>query len=114
MVMSNPAFQFESDHGLRIQLRFDDLLLDELLLHADAQDAGYEADSLDSNPFAEMSAAQARSRKSDWDELDLYTCWKEQSGNRFGCGSSAPSIPRSQRQYDGDNSFEFCEPLAVR
>lgn len=113
MVKLNEAFQFESDNGLHIQLQFDDLLLEELLLDADTG-AGDEADPLSVNPFAEMTVSQARSRKSDWDELDLYTCWKEQSDNRFGCGSPAPSIPSSQRQYDGENSFEFCEQFAVR
>ena len=47
----------------------------------------------------------------DFDFLswEVYSCWKQQHANRFGAGTSAPSIPRSQRQYDGDNHFDFCE-----
>ena len=50
------------------------------------------------------------------DELawDIYSCWKEQMFDRFGCGSRAPSIPRSQRQYEGDNSFDYCEVIVLR
>lgn len=113
MVKFNEAFQFESDHGLQIQLRFDELMLEDLLRDSDT-DAGNGDEVLAVSPFAKMTVSEARSRKSDWDELNGYTNWKEQSGNRFGCGSPAPSIPRSQRQYDGENSFEFCEQLAVR
>ena len=36
------------------------------------------------------------------DVWEIFHCWKEQQG-RFGGGSPAPSIPRSQRQYDGGN-----------
>ena len=36
---------------------------------------------------------------------DIYNCWKEQLSDRFGGGTRAPSIPRSQRQYDGDDYF---------
>lgn len=49
------------------------------------------------------------------DELawDAYSCWKEQLSDRFGGGNSAPPVPHSQRQYDGDNHFEYCEIWAI-
>ena len=50
----------------------------------------------------------------DFESWDLLSCWKEQQSDRFGGGNAAPTIPHSQRQYDGENSFEFCEQLAVR
>ena len=50
----------------------------------------------------------------DFESWDLFSCWKQQQADRFGGGNAAPVIPRSQRQYDGENSFEFCEQLAVR
>lgn len=42
----------------------------------------------------------------DFETLEIYRCWKEQSFVRHGAGSPAPSIPRSQRQYDGENWSE--------
>ena len=50
----------------------------------------------------------------DFDSWDLLSCWKQQQADRFGGGTPAPGIPRSQRQYDGDNFYEYCEPLAIR
>lgn len=50
----------------------------------------------------------------DFESWDLMSCWKEQQADRFGGGNAAPVIPRSQRQYDGENHFEYCEQLAVR
>ena len=50
----------------------------------------------------------------DFDSWDLLSCWKEQQSDRFGGGNAAPAIPHSQRQYDGENYFEFCEHLTVR
>lgn len=44
---------------------------------------------------------------------DVYSCWKEQLSGRFGGGTPAPAVPRSQRQYDGDNCFEYCETWSV-
>ena len=38
----------------------------------------------------------------------LFSCWKE-NALFHGGGSPVPGIPHSQRQYDGDNHFEFCE-----
>lgn len=38
---------------------------------------------------------------------DIYSCWKEQLTGRFGGGTPAPSIPNSQRQYDGDNFEDY-------
>ena len=46
--------------------------------------------------------------------LELFSDWKAAKGDRFGAGSPNPYIPRSQRQYDGDNHFEYCEPFAWR
>jgi hypothetical protein len=40
------------------------------------------------------------------DALELYRFWKEQTPRRHGAGTPAPSVPRSQRQYDGDNGFD--------
>ncbi|MCP4479282.1 MAG: hypothetical protein GY818_14445 [Planctomycetaceae bacterium] len=31
----------------------------------------------------------------------IYECWKEQLTDRYGGGTPAPSVPFSQRQYDG-------------
>jgi hypothetical protein len=50
----------------------------------------------------------------DFESWELLSCWKQQQADRFGGGNNAPEIPCSQRQYDGENSFEFCEQLAVR
>ena len=50
----------------------------------------------------------------DFESWDLLSCWKEQQSDRFGGGNAAPTIPHSQRQYDGENYFEFCELLTVR
>ncbi|MCR9293290.1 MAG: hypothetical protein NXI32_11260 [bacterium] len=40
---------------------------------------------------------------------DIYSCWKEQLTDRFGAGTPSPSIPQSQRAYDGDNWHDYCE-----
>ena len=50
----------------------------------------------------------------DFESWDLFGCWKQQQADRFGGGNAAPAIPLSQRQYDGENYFEFCEHLTVR
>ena len=47
---------------------------------------------------------------SDRETLEIFGCWKQQLADRYGAGSHAPSVPESQRAYDGDNWFEFCEP----
>ena len=44
---------------------------------------------------------------------DIYGNWKEMPSACDGCGTPAPSIPRSQRQYDGDNPFDNCEVWAI-
>ena len=51
----------------------------------------------------------ALERDFDASSWDAFRHWKEQFGERFGAGTRAPAIPRSQRQYDGENHFEFCE-----
>ncbi len=50
----------------------------------------------------------------DYESWEILSCWKEQLADRFGAGTNAPNIPRSQRQYDGDNQFEYCEILVAR
>ena len=50
----------------------------------------------------------------DFVSWDIFGNWKERNGNQFGAGSPSPSIPRSERQYDGDNYFEYCEVLSTR
>ena len=50
----------------------------------------------------------------DFESWDLFSCWKQQQADRFGGGTPAPTIPRSQRQYDGDNFEDYCEPFTVR
>ena len=50
----------------------------------------------------------------DADLWEIYGCWKQQQFDRFGAGTSAPNIPRSQRQYDGDNCFDYCEVVRLR
>lgn len=40
---------------------------------------------------------------------EIFSCWKEQLNDQFGGGTPTPLIPTSQRQYDGENPFEFCE-----
>ncbi len=42
---------------------------------------------------------------------ELFCDWKQQYGSRFGAGTSSPEIPLSQRQYDGDNHFDYCEVI---
>ena len=50
----------------------------------------------------------------DFESWDLLSCWKQQQADRFGGGTPAPTIPRSQRQYDGDNFEDYCEPFTIR
>ena len=50
----------------------------------------------------------------DFDSWNLFGCWKEPQKDRFGGGNSAPAVPFSQRQYDGDNQFDYCEVMVVR
>lgn len=45
----------------------------------------------------------------DFESWDLLSCWKQQQADRFGGGNTHPAIPRSQRQYDGDNFLDSCE-----
>ncbi|MEZ6081228.1 MAG: hypothetical protein R3C56_37835 [Pirellulaceae bacterium] len=49
----------------------------------------------------------------DFETWEIYRCWKEQQSDRYGAGTPAPSIPRSQRQFDGDNWFDYCESPRV-
>jgi hypothetical protein len=95
MILSHDAFQFESEHGVLIELQLTEFFVDESCDFSDDR-----ADARNSN---------AGSNPSDWDELAIYNCWKEQAKNRFGAGTPAPYIPRSQRQYEGDNLVDFCE-----
>jgi len=92
MIMSSDVLQFETDLGVDIEIDLGNIFSEEIVL-------------IPNKPT---------SKSSEWDELELYTCWKEQTASRYGGGSPAPFVPRSQRQYDGENSFEFCEQLAVR
>lgn len=94
--MSSNVFQFETDLGVDIEIDLGHLL------------------SQDSRLNSQDSCATPVSPKPEWDELELYTCWKEQTAGRHGGGSPAPVVPRSQRQYDGENSFEYCEQFAIR
>ncbi len=55
-----------------------------------------------------------RERSFDFEAWETFRNWKRQQKIRFGNGNSAPDIPRSQRQYDGDNSFDYCEVLVLR
>ena len=48
------------------------------------------------------------------DSWELFRPWNEHEKARFGGGTPAPAIPRSQRQYDGDNCFDYCEVLVLR
>ena len=45
---------------------------------------------------------------------ELLCSWRQQHGDRLGAGTSSPAIPQSQRQYDGDNHFDYCEVLVLR
>ena len=95
-------------------VRFDSQL--EFVLDIDSEEDqldNAESDCLQ-HPFANVLVSEMTSRKSDWDELNRYANWKEGNTGQFGCGSPAPCIPLSQRQYDGENSFEFCEQMLVR
>ena len=49
----------------------------------------------------------------DFESWELFSCWKEQQKDRVGGGNSAPAIPHSQRQYDGENCFDYCEVLVL-
>lgn len=90
--MSSNMMQFETDLGVDIEIDLDNVLSDER------------------GPTTSIS----RSENPEWNELELYTCWKEQTASRYGGGSPAPFVSRSQRQYDGENSFEFCEQFSTR
>ena len=92
MIMSSNVLQFETDLGVDIEVDLGGILNDENV----------------------RLPSDSSSKDSELEELELYACWKEQTSSRYGGGSPAPFVPRSQRQYDGDNSFEFCEPFAVR
>lgn len=96
MIMSSTMIQFETDLGVDIEIDLSHLL------------------SQDSRLNSQDSCSPRTSAQPEWDELELYTCWKEQTAGRHGGGSPAPFVPHSQRQYDGENSFEYCEQLAVR
>jgi len=50
----------------------------------------------------------------DIDSWELFGWWKEKQVDCFGGGNSAPAIPHSQRQYDGENQFDYCEVLVLR
>jgi hypothetical protein len=43
------------------------------------------------------------------EDLEIFSCWRFQQSDRYGAGTAAPYIPTSQRQYDGDNHFDYCE-----
>ena len=44
------------------------------------------------------------------DSLEHLRNWKEnQPIGRYGAGTPAPTIPNSQRAYDGDNWHDYCE-----
>ena len=45
---------------------------------------------------------------------EMLSNWKQRHGDRFGAGTPIPEIPQSQRQYDGDNHFDYCEVLVLR
>jgi hypothetical protein len=92
MILSSQAFQFESDSGFVIKLELNEYFVEE--------------DFVDESSFAKMRDLDGWSTRSDGEELDDYKCWKEQSKNCVGAGTPAPSIPRSQRQYDGDNFYD--------
>jgi hypothetical protein len=70
----------------------------------------FDQPAVASSPEAECHADPTL----DFESWDLFSCWKEQQKDRFGGGNSAPAIPRSQRQYDGDNCFDYCEVLVLR
>jgi len=59
-------------------------------------------------PVTELELAVS---EPDFESLEGYRWWKEQQSKRFGAGTPAPNIPRSQRQFDGDNWYEYCEPF---
>ena len=48
----------------------------------------------------------------DFESWELLSCWKEQQSDRFGGGNATPTIPHSQRQYDGENHLDFWEVWA--
>jgi len=50
----------------------------------------------------------------DLESWELFRPWNEHEKARYGGGTPAPAIPRSQRRYDGDNSFDYCEVLVLR
>lgn len=43
------------------------------------------------------------------ESLDVIASFRFQNQDRFGGGTPYPAIPESQRAYDGDNLFEYCE-----
>lgn len=96
MIMSSSVLQFETELGIDIEINLADVFSHENAQHA------------------RPSCTDSTSQKTEWDELELYTCWKKQTNGRYGGGSPAPLVPRSQRLYDGENSFEFCEQFPVR
>lgn len=61
-------------------------------------------------PLSARSTDDAGDCDSDRETWEIYRCWKEQQANRFGAGTPAPSTPPSQRQFDGDNWLDQCEP----
>ncbi len=68
--------------------------------------------SLDSARQIDCELASDRRSEDRFDEesWEVLRCWKAQGSHRHGGGSPAPGIPFSQRQYDGDNWLDYCEP----
>lgn len=68
----------------------------------------------DSTAMPDVELSNDAEADLDYDSWDLFSCWKEQQGDRIGGGNDAPAIPHSQRAYDGDNHFDYCEVLVLR
>lgn len=60
-----------------------------------------------------LASPQPSEEEFDQTAWELFSNWKQHYGDRFGVGNPFPEIPASQRQYDGDNQFDYCEVLIL-
>ena len=87
----------------------------QLLLFSDAQDGrGSSHDCTSASTLRELTSEESTLEPGTADMeiyVDVIDSFHFQYEDRFGGGTPYPSIPNSQRVYDGNNWFEFCESI---
>ena len=83
-----------------------------LLQTPDALEAQYDV-QLEHQPAKRSTSSSepaAGEFDAERDSLEFLRNWKEhQPIGRYGAGTPVPTIPNSQRAYDGDNWHDYCE-----